>query len=224
MNCREHQEFFSDLYDGNLPVERRRELESHLATCPECRAEFGEFSSSLHALREGSVPVPGDVFVRRIVDTARSETERIALFQNTGVRRPTTRRSIAPRRPLWAIPAVAAAALGAFALGFLIQKQAGDQEIRDLQEQLANRQREPIRKQDIRPVITNQEIIDQWAKEVGLVKVGDLWMSADLRDRLNRGEMKVGDTWIDAKKEIDRLKSEIAKGTPGELDPRALEA
>src|SRR4026209_249955 len=106
MNCREHQEFFSDLYDGNLPPERRRELEAHLASCAVCRAEFEEFSSSLHALREGNVPVPGDTFVRRIAATARSETERIALYQNAGVRRPTTRRMTASRRPLWAIPAV----------------------------------------------------------------------------------------------------------------------
>src|SRR5688572_6010228 len=137
MNSREHQEFFSDLYDGHLAPERTREMESHLAACPTCRAEYEEFSESLHALREGAVPVPGDPFVHRVVETVRSETERIALFQNTGVRRPTTRRTTAPQRSVWALPAIAASALVAFAIGFVVQKHAGDQVITDLQEQLA---------------------------------------------------------------------------------------
>ncbi|HEU4339221.1 MAG TPA: zf-HC2 domain-containing protein, partial [Planctomycetota bacterium] len=224
MNCREHQEFFSDLYDGNLPAERRRELEAHLAACAECRGEYGEFSSSLHALREGAVPVPGDTFVRAIVDTARSETERIALFQNTGVRRPTTRRTVSPRRPLWAIPAVAAAALGAFALGFLVQKQAADQEIKDLQDQIARTRIEtPVREPD-RPVVTNQQIIEQFAKEQGLELVDGEWLSAATRGRLEKGETKIDGKWVDAKKEIERLKTEMANGAPGDLDPKALEA
>jgi hypothetical protein len=134
MNCREHQEFFSDLYDGNLPPDRRRELESHLASCPECRAEYGELSESLHALREGAVPVPGDPFVHRVVETVRSETERIALFQNTGVRRPTTR---GRRRPggLWALPAIAARRWSR-SRSASRPETAGDQVISDLLEQL----------------------------------------------------------------------------------------
>src|SRR5687767_4103286 len=158
MNCRERQEFFSDLYDGHLSAERRRDLEAHLATCAECRAEYEEFSSSLHALREGAVPVIGEGFVRRIVDTARSETERIALFQNTGVRRPTTRRLTAPKRAVWAVPAVAATALVAFAIGFLVQKQAADREIKDLQDQIARSRPDPIRIPTQRPEVPNQVI------------------------------------------------------------------
>ena len=224
MNCREHQEFFSDLYDGNLSPERRRELEAHLAECAECRTEYEEFSSSLHALREGNVPVPGDTFVRRIVDTARSETERIALFQNTGVRRPTTRRTVAPRRPLWAIPAVAAAALAAFALGFLVQKQAADQEIRELQEQISRAENRPAIKNPEPVQFDNQKFIEQFAKEQGLSLVGGKWISTEIRDRLEKGETKIDGKWVDAGKEIERLKSEMAKGAPGELDPKALEA
>ena len=58
MNCRERQEFFSDLYDGNLPVDRRGDLEAHLSSCADCRGEYETFSASLHALREAAPATP----------------------------------------------------------------------------------------------------------------------------------------------------------------------
>ena len=222
MNCREHQEFFSDLYDGNLTPDRRRELEAHLASCPECRAEYGEFSESLHALREGAVPVPGEPFVRKVVETVRGETERIALFQNTGMRRPTTRRATAVRRATWAFPAMAASALVAFTAGILIQKQATDQEIRDLQHQVANSQREPVRTPDLRPTTTTQQIIEQFLKEENIVKVDGDWMSATVHDRLKKGEMQVEGQWVDANKEIERRVAAGVAKTDGGVDVQAL--
>ncbi|HZL73401.1 MAG TPA: DUF6569 family protein [Planctomycetota bacterium] len=224
MNCREHQEFFSDLYDGNLAPDRRRDLEAHLASCAECRAAYGDLSESLHALREGSSPVPGEPFVRNIVETVRSETERIALFQNTGMRRPTTRRTVSTRRAAWALPAVAAAALIAFAIGFLVQKQAADQEIRDLQEQIARALRETPTPEPPRPVVTNDVIITQWLREKNVVNVDGLWMSTDLQDRLKKGEVLIDGQWVDLKKEIARqVADELAKAAPGAPDPKALE-
>ena len=50
MTCREVQEFFSDLFDGELPLDRKRPLESHIATCPECHVEYDVFLKSMHAL------------------------------------------------------------------------------------------------------------------------------------------------------------------------------
>ena len=226
MNCREHQEFFSDLYDGNLSADRRRELEAHLASCPECRAAYGDLSESLHALREGSAPIPGEPFVRNIVETVRSETERIALYQNTGMKRPTTRRTVAPRRAAWALPAIAAAALVAFAGGFLIEKQAADQEIRLLQEQISRAENRPtIKNPDLNTApFDTQKVIEQFAKEKNLVLVDGVWMNAEIRDRLNKGEMLIDGQWTDAKKEVARqVAVELAKAGPGAPDPKAVE-
>lgn len=225
MNCREHQEFFSDLYDGNLPGDRRRDLESHLSACADCRAEYEVFSTSLHALREAAVPAPGDAFVRRVVDSARGESERQVLFQNTGMRRPTTRRTTAPRRAMWAVPALAASALIAFALGFMIQKHSADQRIQDLQDLLArNRevpQKTPVKKD---PEPTADEHIAAFIKDQNIVKVNGVWMAADIRDRLGRDEILVDGVWRDRKKFVNEaVMAEMAK-LAGAPDPKEIEA
>lgn len=41
---------FSDYYERTLLPERAKEMEAHLATCPECRAEYDRFRETLGAL------------------------------------------------------------------------------------------------------------------------------------------------------------------------------
>jgi hypothetical protein len=222
MNCRERQEFFSDLYDGNLPGDRRGDLESHLSSCGDCRSEYEVFSSSLHALREAPQAAPGEAFVRKVVESARGETERQALFQNTGLRRPTTRRHTSPRRAVWAVPAIAAAALVAFAVGFFVQKQASDRRIDELQQALA-KEMNAVQPPVSTPGLSVEEVRKQLIEEYRLVPVEGAWMSSTVRDRLNRGEVWLGDKWVDSKLEIDKqVAAEMAK-LSGDPDPKAVE-
>jgi len=130
MNCREYQEFFSDLFDGELPPDRKADLERHLGSCAPCGAEYASFTDALQALQGAAARPAGEGFVSGVIEAAQQEAERQALYQHTGMRRPSTRRLVAPRRMAWAIPALAASALAAFAVGFFIQKQAGDRAIR----------------------------------------------------------------------------------------------
>jgi len=231
MNCREHQEFFSDLYDGNLPADRGRELEAHLAGCADCRGEYEAFSASLKALQEAGERAVPEAFVRRVMDTARAESERQVLYQNTGMRRPSTRRFVVPRpRALWAIPALAASALVAFAVGYFIQKQAADRAIDDLKEQLAKSKpvdhgSTPAPEEGVvwegNQRFTIADFVPRWLEKIGYAKFGDTWISKEMRDRLERGEAWIDGKWVLAKAEIERrVQEEMAKVT-GVTDPKA---
>lgn len=224
MNCRERQEFFSDLYDGDLPPDRRRDLESHLSACAECRSEYEIFSASLHALRESVAPVPGEAFVRRVVESARGETERQALFQNTGLRRPTTRRMTAPRRALWTFPAIAASALVAFALGFFVQKHAADRDMEELIGKMSPQHTPVVPPPDRNTGPTPEEVVAKVLEDQNIVKAAGGLMSKEISERLLRGEMLVDGQWVDGKKFVeDRVKEELAK-TPESPDQGAAEA
>jgi hypothetical protein len=222
MNCREYQEFFSDLFDGELPPDRRADLEGHLVSCAPCRAEYASFTDSLQALQGAAARPAGEGFAGRVMDAAQQEAERHVLFQHTGLRRPSTRRLVAPRRVAWTVPALAASALAAFAVGFFIQKQAADREIRDLEARIS---KQPPGKDAIplvdKPALTSDQIVEAWLKEKNIVNVGGTWMSGDLAEHIRRGEVQIDGKWVPAKEEIDRrVRVELAKN-PDSPDPKA---
>src|SRR5437762_80475 len=120
MLCREYQEFFSDLYDGDLASERRADLESHLVSCSPCQDEYKIFKESLAALQGmGEVPA-SDKFAARVRYAISQDKERGMLYAETGLAKPSTRRVMAPppaRRPFaLAFATVAAAAAVALAI------------------------------------------------------------------------------------------------------------
>lgn len=52
MSCLEAQELISRLLDEDLSAEEQRELERHIASCPDCKATYDAFSSLSRAIRE----------------------------------------------------------------------------------------------------------------------------------------------------------------------------
>ena len=83
MACRHYYELISQRLDGELSPDEERELESHLSTCPSCRA-LAEQLSGLHedfsALEE--VPVP-EGFAQSVMARIRAEEQKkvIPLFR-----------------------------------------------------------------------------------------------------------------------------------------------
>ena len=57
-DCAKYQEMISAMLDGELTSEQQRELEEHLALCPECRAMHTAFLSLSEAVAEEILPVP----------------------------------------------------------------------------------------------------------------------------------------------------------------------
>src|SRR5262245_50721327 len=111
MTCREVQEFFSDLYDGELPIDRKRSLESHIATCPQCHEEYDLFLKSMQALTTtASIEAP-ERFVESV--TTSMKIERIA---------PPVEAAVAPpkRSSPWAPVAAAAGILVALVTGYVV--------------------------------------------------------------------------------------------------------
>jgi anti-sigma factor RsiW len=67
------KERMSDLYDGELSGDARREAENHLASCGECRlfyASLGAFSAGLSAM---PAPEGDEAFTRRVMGRVRAE-------------------------------------------------------------------------------------------------------------------------------------------------------
>ncbi len=61
MTCHEAREAFSDLYDNALSGAPLVTITQHLASCPECRAEWATFRKTMQAVSElgGAEPSPG---------------------------------------------------------------------------------------------------------------------------------------------------------------------
>lgn len=57
-DCLKYQEMISAMLDGELTSQQQRELEEHLALCPECRAMHTAFLSLSEAIGEDSIPAP----------------------------------------------------------------------------------------------------------------------------------------------------------------------
>ncbi len=218
MTCREYQEFFSDLHDGELADGLRRDLEAHLGACPSCAAEHAAFLRSLKALRAAAAPAASPGFVLRAVAAARREP----------ASRPSTRRlaAPAPRRAPWAVLAAAAAVLVAFTLGSLLQKDAAEARLEALR--IENEKLRggapgpspgPSRLPDGMAAVDGRlvpvaELVEREFARRGLVKRGEAWVSAELQDRLERGEMLVAGKWVRADEELARRIDEWKKANP----------
>lgn len=71
--CNEYTELISAALDGALSPDQRKELEAHLASCPECAALFKELSA-LHAALEDLPPVePPAELKARIMEAVAAE-------------------------------------------------------------------------------------------------------------------------------------------------------
>ena len=64
MNCSDYIELMSAALDGECTAAERRELDSHLAVCPECAELFGILSANAKAARELDCEVPADLKAR----------------------------------------------------------------------------------------------------------------------------------------------------------------
>ena len=67
MNCDKYLELMSAALDGECTAEERRELDSHLAVCPECAELFRILSDNANAARELDCEMPADL-KSRIMD------------------------------------------------------------------------------------------------------------------------------------------------------------
>jgi hypothetical protein len=115
---------------GALGPDETREVDAHLATCPECRRELAELSEMRDLLGEvppeaflDGPPDDGELLLARIMRTARAEQ---AEQNGAPVVRGTARVAARPRwrRPVAAAAAVAVAA-GAFGGGLVLGRQNG---------------------------------------------------------------------------------------------------
>ena len=61
MNCEAYIELMSAALDGECSAEERRELDAHLAVCPECAALFSILSANAKAARELDCEMPADL-------------------------------------------------------------------------------------------------------------------------------------------------------------------
>lgn len=61
MSCEKYIELMSAALDGACTAEERRELDSHLAVCPECAALFNILSANAKAARDLDCEVPADL-------------------------------------------------------------------------------------------------------------------------------------------------------------------
>ena len=61
MSCEKYTELMSAALDGVCTAEERRELDSHLAVCPECAALFNILSANAKAARDLDCEVPADL-------------------------------------------------------------------------------------------------------------------------------------------------------------------
>ena len=65
MSCRELVELLIDFLDGELPDERRRVLEAHLALCPPCLAYLETYKTTIQLTRKlPNVPPPPELLIR----------------------------------------------------------------------------------------------------------------------------------------------------------------
>ena len=86
MNCDRYLELLSARLDGALTEEEERELEEHLAACPDCRAAGAQLAALRSAFAEWEeVPAP-EGFAQGVMDRIRGEKKVIPLFKRPQVR------------------------------------------------------------------------------------------------------------------------------------------
>lgn len=88
MNCDRYLELLSARLDGALTEAEERELEEHLAACPDCRAAGAQLAALRGAFPELEEDVPPEGFARGVMDRIRAaETPKvIPLFKRPQVR------------------------------------------------------------------------------------------------------------------------------------------
>lgn len=126
---------------GALDPEERRELETHLAECAECRERLADFGASVEALAESAPPVrPSSEIRERLLGRLEESGAEV------GAGGPSRRRGLAPL----AVAASVIAALGAGLVAGIVatrswtegEMEARRAEISGLEERLAASQRE----------------------------------------------------------------------------------
>lgn len=107
MTCQECRDLMPAFALGERPAERRQELESHLAACPACSAEFQRLNDICRVLND-------DAHVDELseIDSLRIES---ALYRRLAANAPARRRW--PNRTYGMVGAIAAG-LALFVLGF----------------------------------------------------------------------------------------------------------
>lgn len=74
MTCRYTQSLLEDLVDGALPHERASEIQDHLATCSNCRAEYSELRKLKELLRTHVVEDPGREYFQETTELILART------------------------------------------------------------------------------------------------------------------------------------------------------
>lgn len=74
MDCDKYLERMSAALDGELTAEERRDLDSHLAVCPECAELYHKLTDQTAALRELDCQVPADLKARIMNSLPEQET------------------------------------------------------------------------------------------------------------------------------------------------------
>ena len=73
MNCEKYTQWLSAALDGELTAEQRRELDAHLAHCPDCAALFELLSANARAMREMDCEFPEGLHDRIMNDLPAQE-------------------------------------------------------------------------------------------------------------------------------------------------------
>jgi hypothetical protein len=207
VTCTQAQDLFSDYYDGALEVDRRRELESHLASCAACASEYRTFQSGITALTTtASIEAP-DRFVEAVTTTLRIQRVQPPPADPPA---PTPRRHTSayrqpavPERASWAPLGMAAGVITAFALGFFITRSRDQEQMNRL---LAENQRLRDKAPEVTPTeLPKGVVIDDTGKQVaiatflsrkfsdaGLVKDKDgRWISEAMQEEVRRNQERV---------------------------------
>lgn len=77
MSCDKCLELLSVRLDGTLTEEEERELEEHLAACPDCRAAGAQLAALQAAFRELEEEAAPEGFARGVMDRVRTEERKI---------------------------------------------------------------------------------------------------------------------------------------------------
>ncbi len=119
MSCDRYLELLSARLDGALTEQEERELEEHLAVCPDCRAAGAQLAALRDAFGElEDIPAP-EGFAEGVMDRVRAEKKIVPLFRRSRF------------RALAGLAACAALAIGLYGAGNS-QRKSADGEVFDL--------------------------------------------------------------------------------------------
>jgi hypothetical protein len=171
MRCDECQLYFSAYYDGQPEVVNNIELVRHLKECTRCRKDYSDFESALRALKSEGFVRASAGFKDRVLERARTYTERTMLFELTDQRAPRP-------KPVLSLAAAFLLIIGAsFLAGYMIrQRLIYDRELSQFDK--GNVQVGPGK------WIPKQELKMDLLEEEGLVKYEGKWMRPSEKEKL----------------------------------------